>query len=72
MDQQLNGGIIDSTNEDWELILPYLEENERLFGIKVDDLLTVDGKQRLLRGSSGRWPRPTWRPKNSPKKMIEN
>ena len=29
---------------DWRLILPYLEENERLFGIRIDrDLLTVDG-----------------------------
>jgi hypothetical protein len=26
--------------------LPYLQENERLFGIKVDDLLTVDGKRK--------------------------
>jgi FMN-dependent NADH-azoreductase len=43
--QQLNGGIYQSlTEDDWELILPYLQENERLFGIKVDELLTVDGK----------------------------
>jgi len=28
------------------LIRPYLEENERLFGIKVQDLLTVNGKLR--------------------------
>ncbi len=41
---QLNGGMFDAvTDEDWELIRPYLEENERLFGIKVKDLLTVDG-----------------------------
>ena len=45
VDQQLNGGEIQPLNEkDWELILPYLEENERLFNIKVEDLLTVDGK----------------------------
>ena len=32
---------------DWKLIAPYLEENERLFGIRIDrDLLTVDGVQR--------------------------
>ncbi len=32
---------------DWKLILPYLEENQRLFGIRIDrDLLTVDGVQR--------------------------
>ncbi|MGD2094239.1 MAG: hypothetical protein PVH77_04435, partial [Phycisphaerales bacterium] len=27
-------------------ILPYLEENERLFGISVDELLIVDGHKR--------------------------
>ena len=44
VDQQLNGGqIVSLTNRDWDLILPFLEENERLFGVKVDDLLTVDG-----------------------------
>lgn len=32
------------TEEDWELILPFLKENERLFGIKIDTLLTVDDK----------------------------
>jgi glutamate synthase domain-containing protein 1/glutamate synthase domain-containing protein 3 len=43
--QQLNGcGFYHMTDEDWELIRPYLEENERLFGIKVEELLTVDGK----------------------------
>ena len=31
------------TDKDWELILPYLEENERLFNVKINDLLTVDG-----------------------------
>ena len=43
---QLNGGrLVDSTPKDWELILPYLEENEKLFGISNErDLLTVDGK----------------------------
>jgi len=40
---QLNGGrLIDFTPKDWELILPFLEENEKLFGISVKrDLLTV-------------------------------
>jgi glutamate synthase domain-containing protein 1/glutamate synthase domain-containing protein 3 len=43
-EQQLNGGqFVSLTGRDWELILPYLEENERLFGIAVEDLLTVDG-----------------------------
>lgn len=45
VDGQLNGGVyLSLTQEDWELILPYIEENERLFGIKIDDLLTVDGQ----------------------------
>ncbi|HTD80577.1 MAG TPA: glutamate synthase, partial [Thermoplasmata archaeon] len=44
---QLNGGQFDSlSDEDWDLIRPYLEENERLFGIKVKELLTVDGARR--------------------------
>jgi hypothetical protein len=40
---QLNGGrLADLTVKDWELILPYLEENEKLFGISVkSNLLTV-------------------------------
>jgi hypothetical protein len=30
--------------EDWGLVKPYLEENERLFGVGIErDLLTVDG-----------------------------
>ena len=43
--EQLNGGVFrELTISDWKLILPYLEENERLFNIKIDsDLLTVDG-----------------------------
>ncbi|MDY6971040.1 MAG: glutamate synthase [Thermodesulfobacteriota bacterium] len=45
VDGQLNGGMFLSlTEEDWNLIRPYLEENERLFGIKIDTLLTVDGE----------------------------
>ena len=45
--QQLNGGnFFRLTERDWETILPCLQENERLFGIKVDDLLTVDGKRK--------------------------
>ncbi len=45
---QLNGGqILPFDERDWELILPYLKENERLFGISVNrHLLTVDGKRR--------------------------
>jgi glutamate synthase domain-containing protein 1/glutamate synthase domain-containing protein 3 len=48
--QQLNGGrFSELTDDDWDIVLPYLEENERLFGIKIDDLLTVDGKQLMPR-----------------------
>jgi len=44
--EQLNGGrIADFTTKDWDLILPYLEENEKLFGISVKrDLLNVHDK----------------------------
>jgi glutamate synthase domain-containing protein 1/glutamate synthase domain-containing protein 3 len=45
--QQLNGGqFLPLDDEDWETILPYLQENERLFGIKIDALLTIDGVKR--------------------------
>jgi glutamate synthase domain-containing protein 3 len=44
---QLNGGeLAEMTDDDWQLILPYLEVNERYFGISVEDLLTVDGVRR--------------------------
>jgi glutamate synthase domain-containing protein 3 len=45
---QLNGGeFVDLSSADWELILPYLEENERLFGISIEnDLLTVKGHKK--------------------------
>jgi len=44
IDQQLNGGVVEPIDSrDWELILPYLEENERLFDISLEDLLKVDG-----------------------------
>ena len=47
VDEQLNGGEYnDMTDADWKLILPYLEENENLFGISLDRLLTVDGKKK--------------------------
>jgi glutamate synthase domain-containing protein 1/glutamate synthase domain-containing protein 3 len=46
--EQLNGGeVLPFEERDWELILPYLKENERLFDISVEnDLLTVDGQKR--------------------------
>ena len=45
---QLNGGVFFDLDEaDWRLIRPYLEENERLFGISIEkDLLTVNGRVR--------------------------
>jgi glutamate synthase domain-containing protein 3 len=48
VEEQLNGGEFDSlTQDDWDLILPYLKENERLFDISIEkDLLTVEGKLR--------------------------
>ena len=46
VEEQLNGGeFVKISDSDWKLILPYLEENERLFGINITRLLTVDGKE---------------------------
>jgi len=45
-EEQLNGGRFAELGErDWKLIEPYLRENERLFGIPVERLLTVNGKK---------------------------
>lgn len=47
VEDQLNGGIFQElSEEDWNLIEPYLRENEAHFGIPVDLLLTVDGVKR--------------------------
>jgi glutamate synthase domain-containing protein 3 len=47
VDEQLNGGeFAEITDADWKLILPYLEENESLFDITVDRLLTVAGNKK--------------------------
>lgn len=44
-EDQLNGGAFQPlTDRDWELLKPCLEENERLFGIRVETLLTVKGE----------------------------
>jgi glutamate synthase domain-containing protein 3 len=47
-EQQLNGGeVVPLEERDWNLILPYLQENERLFGISIqEDLLRVNGAAR--------------------------
>ncbi len=46
--EQLNGGeLAPFTEQDWDLILPLSGENERLFGISIEDhLLTVEGHKR--------------------------
>ena len=48
VEEQLNSGeFAPMTPEDWNLIQPYLIENERLFGISIEhDLLTSDGEKR--------------------------
>jgi glutamate synthase domain-containing protein 1/glutamate synthase domain-containing protein 3 len=48
VDEQLNlGAYRPLGDEDWKLMLPYLEENQRLFGIRInEDLLTVEGVLR--------------------------
>ena len=46
-EDQLNGGRFAPLAEaDWALIQPYLEENERLFGISIPALLTVNGHEQ--------------------------
>ena len=48
VEEQLNGGAYRTLSAaDWKLILPYLEENQRLFDIRIQrDLLCVDGHER--------------------------
>ncbi len=48
VNDQLNGGeFVPLSPEDWRLILPYLQENEKLFGISIEnDLLTVNGEKK--------------------------
>jgi hypothetical protein len=46
-EEQLNGGVFaPMTDADWALIYPYLQENEHLFGVRVEALLTVGGESR--------------------------
>jgi glutamate synthase domain-containing protein 1/glutamate synthase domain-containing protein 3 len=45
-EDQLNGGTFaELSPADWALLEPYLRENESLFGIRIEDLLSVDGEQ---------------------------
>ncbi|MFQ5799315.1 MAG: glutamate synthase, partial [Bacteroidota bacterium] len=48
VEEQLNGGeFAPLLPKDWDLILPYLQENERLFGISIENhLLSVDGSKK--------------------------
>ncbi len=48
VDEQLNGAeYVELGEKDWKLILPYLQENEKQFGISVnEDLLTVNGEKK--------------------------
>ncbi len=48
VEEQLNGGEFSIlTAEDWAIISPYLEENERLFGISIEEeLLVVNGDNK--------------------------
>jgi len=47
VDEQLNGGeFVDITDADWNLIKSYLEENEKLFDITIERLLTVAGNKK--------------------------
>jgi glutamate synthase domain-containing protein 3 len=44
---QLNAGeFVRLGQKDWEQIKPYLQENERIFGIPLERLLSVDGERR--------------------------
>jgi len=47
VDEQLNGGeFAKITDADWKLIEPYLKENENLFNISIERLLSVEGKKK--------------------------
>jgi hypothetical protein len=44
-EDQLNGGqFLELPPEDWPMVEAMLRENEREFGITVEQLLTVDGE----------------------------
>lgn len=34
------------TKDGWDLILPYLKNNEKLFNITLEFLLTIDGEKK--------------------------
>ena len=54
-EDQLNGGRFAKLDQrDWDVIRPYLEENERLFGIKIENGLPWKGKSSLDRSETYR------------------
>ena len=60
---QLNGGQLSSMTEyDWNLILPYLEENQRLFGVDIQGLLRVSSELRQHSGVYRKIEAPPIRP----------
>jgi glutamate synthase domain-containing protein 1/glutamate synthase domain-containing protein 3 len=49
-EEQLNGGeFAPLEDRDWTLIKPYLEENQRQFGISIEDLLEGEHPQKIYR-----------------------
>jgi len=50
VEEQLNGGeFTELSLDDWRLILPLLQENEKLFGISVEKhLLTINGTKKAF------------------------
>ncbi len=47
VNEQLNGGeFAEVTDADWNLLEPYLKENEKLFAISIERLLTVNGQKK--------------------------
>jgi glutamate synthase domain-containing protein 3 len=48
--EQLNGGeFAPMENRDWTLIAPYLEENQRQFGLSIDELLKGEHPTKIYR-----------------------
>jgi len=55
VDEQLNGGTLSGiTDDDWNLIYPYLLQNEKHFGIKVEIFLPSTGYNTCRKESIGK------------------
>ena len=58
-EEQLNGGhFAPFTPADWDLIKPYLEQNERLFGISIEKHLLIHNGKKLAPSAIYRKVRP--------------